>query len=328
MFPNFYHISVFQNREEIKLYSGIDKIFFKNDYRYDKIHLASMDDIRILLHTMDHFLNAFDVLYNGESCIVKETDEYRAAILKGKPKYGWKKSISWLRYTSCMLNLMEEIYKGISEECLMLAVSGTRTLLDLKDEYHQNILSEHLKKGNKATNLKILSKSICNKNALSNIFYFPLIFSEFERTNDKIKIKVKYHGADKEIFIIRGDANIDLIKDFLSQIIHSRIPYILQSNSIYSNRQNSSKHIKIIVGFIMIEVLLFAIAKIHYFFSDCIHDFICSPESEYFNEGLLVSSTTFKYMVGLSECIGETYTQNMKIYSNLLKEPFSPASDF
>ena len=204
MFPNFYHISVFQNRQEIKLYGGIDKIFRKNDYRYDKIHLASMEDTRILLHTMDHFLNAFDVLYNGESCFVTETDEYRSAILKKKPKYGWKKAISWLRYTSCMLNLTEEIYKGINEECLMLAVSGTRTLLDLKDEYHQNILSAHLKEGNKATNLKILSKSICDKkDALSNIFYYPFIVSECERIKDKNKIKVKYYGGDKELFTIK-----------------------------------------------------------------------------------------------------------------------------
>ena len=328
MFPNFYHISVFQNREEIKLYGGIDKIFFKNDYRFDKIHLASMEDIRILLHTTDHFLNAFDVLYNGESCLVKETDEYRSAILKKKPKHGWKKAISWLRYTSCMLNLIEEIYKGINEECLMLAVSGTRTLLDLKDEYHQKILSARLKKGKKTTNLEILSKSISNKNGLSNIFYYPFIVSECEKMNDKSKIKVKYHGGDKEIFTIKGEDPIDLIKDFLSEIIHSRIPYDIQNNSIYSNRQNSSKHIKIIVEFIMIEALLFAIAEINCFFSDCIHTFTCSPESEYDNEGLLYSKITFKYMVGLSECIGETYTQNMKIYSNLLKEPFTSGSDF
>ena len=328
MFPDFHHTSVFQNTEEIILYAGIEKIFFRNDYRYDKIHLESMDDIRILLNTTDHFLNAFNVLYNGESCILKERDEYRSAILKRKPKYGWEKAISWLRYTSCMLKLMAEIHKGINEECLMLAVSATRTLLDLRDEYHQNILSEHLKKDNKATNLKNLSKSICDKNALSNIFYYPLIFSEFERINDKSKIKVKYHGEDKEIFTIKGEDNIDLIKDFLSEIIHSRIPYDLQNNSIYSNRQNSSKHIKIIVEFIMIEVLLFTIAKIDCFFNNCIHNIRCSRESEYFNEGLLYSSTTFKYTVGLSKCVGETYTQNMKIYSNLLKEPFTSASNF
>ena len=328
MFPNFYHTSIFQNKEEIKLYSGIEKIFFKNDYRYDKIHLESIDDIRILLNTMDHFLNAFDVLYNGESCILKERDEYRSAILKRKPKYGWEKAISWLRYTSCMLKLMAEIHKGIDEECLMLAVSATRTLLDLKDEYHQDILSEHLKKDNKATDLKILSKSFCNENALSNIFYFPLILSEFEREDDKSKIKVKYYGEDKEIFTIKGEDNIDLIKDFLSEIIHSRIPYSLQDNSIYSKRQNSSKHIKIIVEFILIEVLLFAVAKIDCFFNNSIHNIECSPESEYFNEGIFYSSTTFKYIVGLSECIRETYTQNMKIYSNLLKEPFTPVSDF
>ena len=327
MFPAFYHTSVFQNREEIKLYAGIEKIFFQNDYRYDKIHLESMDDIRILLNTMDHFLNAFHVLYNGESCIVKETDEYRSAVLKRKPKYGWKKAISWLRYTSCMLKLMAEINKGINEECLMLAVSATRTLLDLKDEYHQNILSEHLKKDNKATNLKILSKSFCNENALSNIFYFPFIFSEFERINGKSKIKVKYHGEDEEIFIIRGEDNIDLIKDFLSQIIHSRIPYNLQDSSIYSNRQNSSKHIKIIVEFIMIEVLLFAIAEINCFFSDCIHNIKLSVKSEYYNEGVSYSGLTLKYMVGMSKCVGETYTQNIRTYSNFLKKPFRLASD-
>lgn len=311
MFPSFHHQSLFQKTQEVKLYDGSSDTWYKNGYKYKNINLINLNDIHTLLHASDHFFNAFNVLYNGESCMVKEQDEHRTLMFKEKPKHGWKKSVKWIRYVSHILNIILETYESMESNQIISAIATTRMLLDAKDE-NNIILEKHLSDSSKF-GLETISNIFRHKNALPNIFGDSIATTIHGKNEIKM---IRGNEEEWELFKIK-DTRENLIKHFLSEIMHTQIPLPIQMNSIHSIHAHNREHFKIITGFVLIEVLTFIISKTDEFFRKCIDKVSFSPSVP----ATISVLNTYYILIKVSSMIRKDYTKNVENYTELLKEP-------